>query len=255
MLTTFDKYLLNKFLHTFVVFLVATYGLYIVIDLFTNMDDFQKAGEASEELGVGGGPIAVLMAIVRYYGVRVSEFFEMAGPILIVVSAIAVLGLLEKNSESHPILAAGIPAFRLLRPLLIGTGVLNLLLVINQELVMPNIVVALQTPRGGVSASAQEVEPVYGLSELHDAHRWQRDRDRRTQTGRRQLCTAQRTFPTGLCAEVRSRRVYAADGQTFIGLAPAESYRPVSRRHADGCRARADHCTQQRQKTSLSCRM
>lgn len=161
MLTTFDKYLLKKLLYTFAVFLVATYGLYIVIDLFTNMDDFQRAADASEELGTTGGPLAVLTAIIRYYGVRVSEFFEMAGPILIVVSAIAVLGLLEKNSESHPILAAGIPAFRLLRPMLIGTGILNVLLIANQEFVMPNIVVELQTQRGGFTATSQEVEPVY----------------------------------------------------------------------------------------------
>lgn len=161
MFTTFDKYLLNRLFHTFVVFLIATYGLYIVIDLFTNMDDFQKAGEVSLEHGTAGGPLAVLAAIVRYYGIRTAEFFEMAGPILIVVSAIAVLGLLEKNSESHPVLAAGIPALRLLRPFLLGAGILNVLLILNQEFVLPNIVAELQTPRGGVAAASQKVEPVY----------------------------------------------------------------------------------------------
>jgi lipopolysaccharide export system permease protein len=161
MFTTFDRYLLKRLFHTFVVFLIATYGLYIVIDLFTNMDDFQRASEASDELGTTGGPLAVMTAIVRYYGVRIAEFFEMAGPILIVVSVIAVLGLLEKNSESHPVLAAGIPAFRLLRPFLIGAGILNVLLILNQEFVLPNIVVELQTPRGGAAAASQKVEPVY----------------------------------------------------------------------------------------------
>ena len=63
MLTTFDKYLLKKLIYTFVVFLVATYGLYIVIDLFTNMDDFQKAGDLAEETRTGSGSATVVMAI------------------------------------------------------------------------------------------------------------------------------------------------------------------------------------------------
>lgn len=156
MLTTFDKYLTSRVLHTFVVFFIATYGLYIVIDLFTNVDDFQRnaAGEERSLLGV-------TRSIGHYYLFRVPEFFEMAGPILIVVSGIAVLGLLEKHSESHPILAAGIPAFRLLRPLLIGGGLLNLMLIVNQELILPRLAVQLQTPRGSDSASVQNVDPVY----------------------------------------------------------------------------------------------
>ena len=141
MLGTFDRYLLARFFHTFVVFLISTYGLFIVIDLFTNMDEFQKVGriiadgQVVEDLEGIPKLIAVTGSIVTYYGIRVSEFFELTGPILIVVAAITVLGLLEKNSESHPILAAGIPAFRLLKPLLLGAALLNGLLIINQEFI------------------------------------------------------------------------------------------------------------------------
>lgn len=159
MLTTFDKYLMNRLLHTFVVFFIATYGLFMVIDLFTNVDDFQRNALGEERTSVETG-----IAIFRYYGYRVAEFMEMAGPILIVVSAIAVLGLLEKHSESHPILAAGVPAFRLLRPLLVGGGLLNLLLILNQEFVLPALAVELQSPRGSDSASVQTVDPVYDYS-------------------------------------------------------------------------------------------
>lgn len=167
MLATFDKYLLGRFFHTFAVFLVATYGLFIVIDLFTNMDDFQEAGqvvmngEVVSDLEGLDKLFAVTASIARYYGLRISEFFELTGPILIVVAAITVLGLLEKNSESHPILASGIPAFRLLKPLLLGAALLNVLLIINQEAVMPRLAVVLQTDRGSEEAESQKVEPVY----------------------------------------------------------------------------------------------
>ena len=114
MFTTFDRYLLARMLHTFVVMFVAAYGLYIVIDLFTNIDSFQENTASTMEL---------VARIGEFYAWRAFDFFEMTGPILIVIAVIAVLGLLQKNSETFPILAAGIPAFRLLRPLLIAAAI------------------------------------------------------------------------------------------------------------------------------------
>lgn len=172
MLTTFDRYLLGRMLHTFAVFFVATYGLYIVIDLFTNIDAFQLEAELAsreaERQGRAWSDTAMFLEITRqiitWYAYRTSEFLELAGPLLITIAAVAVLGLMEKHSESHPVLAAGVPAFRLLKPLLFGTAVLNLLLIVNQEAVMPQIAVQLQTPRGKDHADAQRVIPVYDYS-------------------------------------------------------------------------------------------
>ncbi len=155
MLTTFDRYLLGRLIHTFIVFFVAAFGLYVVLDLFTNIDDFQENVSSNSQL---------FISIAEFYAYRAFEFFGLAGPILIVVSVITVLGLLRKNSETFPILAAGIPAFRLLRPLLISAGILNLALIANQEFIMPAIAVQLQTPRGSELASVQKVEPVYDYS-------------------------------------------------------------------------------------------
>jgi len=155
MFTTFDRYLLGRLLHTFAVFFVATYGLYIVIDLFTNVDDFQQSTSSAAELA---------LRIGQYYLYRSSEYFELAGPTLVVTSVMTTLSLLQKNSETFPLLAAGIPAFRLLKPLLAATVVMNVALVVNQELVIPNIAAQLQTPRGSDAALVQKVEPVYDYS-------------------------------------------------------------------------------------------
>ena len=173
MFTTFDRYLLGRLLHTFIVFLVATYGLYIVIDLFTNIDAFQmEAQNAADESRLAGAStwsdrdplLNMVQKIGLYYAFRLSDFVELAGPILITISAAAVIGLLEKHAESHPVLAAGVPAFRLLRPLLLGTALLNLLIAGNQEIIMPAIADQLQTPRGKDHATRQEVIPVYDYS-------------------------------------------------------------------------------------------
>ena len=160
-------------LHTFVVFFVATYGLYVVIDLFTNIDAFQieaqKAADAARLDGLTQWSdqepfLKMTQQISLYYAFRLSDFLELAGPILVTISVMAVLGLMEKNSESHPVLAAGVPAFRLLKPFLVGTAALNLLIIGNQELVIPAIAVQLQAPRGKDHAAKQQVIPVYDYS-------------------------------------------------------------------------------------------
>ncbi len=158
MLTTFDRYLTRRLLHTFVLLFIAAYGLFVVIDLFMNIDDFH------EVTGKAGSPAAdhdMFLRIGEYYFFHVFEFFELAGPILIVVSVIAILGLLQKSYETFPLLAAGIPTFRLLRPLLLAAAILNLALIANQEFAVPSLAVQLQTPRGSRNVEIQRVEPVY----------------------------------------------------------------------------------------------
>jgi lipopolysaccharide export system permease protein len=155
MLTTYDRYVLARTLHAFGAMLVAAYGLFVVFDLFTNVDDFQQ----------GAGSVAdLLLQIAAYYGWRSFEFFELAGPMLIVVAVVTTLALLRRHSETFPLLAAGIPTFRLLQPLAGGAVLLNVALIVNQEIVLPAIAVPLQTPRGSATAQEQKVEPVYDYS-------------------------------------------------------------------------------------------
>ena len=96
-----------------------------------------------------------------YYLYQSSTFFELAGPILAVVTVIVVLALLHKNSEIQPLLAAGVPTFRLSLPLLVGTGIVNLALILNQEFVIPAIAPHLQSSRSPVSRRGERVEPLY----------------------------------------------------------------------------------------------
>lgn len=159
MLTTFDRYVTGRFLHTFVLLFVATLGLYVVIDLFMNIDEFQD--NLARDTTAAHGQTELFRRIGEYYFYRTFDFFEMAGPILIVVSAVTVVALLRKSSETFPLLAAGIPAFRLLRPLLITALILNAALFVNQEFVIPSLAVRLQTPRGSRAAEIQRVDPVY----------------------------------------------------------------------------------------------
>ncbi|MFM9965214.1 MAG: LptF/LptG family permease [Planctomycetaceae bacterium] len=150
-MTTFDRYLLGRFWHVFGIGYFATVGLFVVFDGFTNIDAFQdRAGGASG--------LVVLARMAEFYAYQSLVMFEMVGPILTVIATMVVFALLLKNRELHPILSAGVPAVRLVVPMLIGTMVVNGLLMFNQEVLLPAVADELLKPMG---ASAQDTQRVY----------------------------------------------------------------------------------------------
>lgn len=152
LVTTFDRYLLRRFLYVFLVFVLSTYGLFIVIDGFTNVDGFQQGKT---------GAVEVLARMADYYLYHCSLFLDMVGPILAVIAVIVVFAMLQRNSEIHPLLAAGIPTYRLTVPLLTGTALIVAVLVINREWVIPRIAHHLRAPRSEDKLKTQPVQPIY----------------------------------------------------------------------------------------------
>ncbi|NNJ25183.1 LptF/LptG family permease [Alienimonas chondri] len=142
MSSTFDRFLVRRFLHTFSVLFVTFYGLYCVIDGFTNADDFTE-GEP--------GVFVVLSRMASYYSWQSALVFDMTGPVLLVLTVMVSLALMVKAGELAPMLAAGVPTYRLALPLLIGTGVVTAVIVANQELLLPAIAAKLGAPRGGAA--------------------------------------------------------------------------------------------------------
>jgi lipopolysaccharide export system permease protein len=100
------------------------------------------------------------MKMASYYAFHATLFLDMCGPILAVVAAMIVFALLLRNSELHPILAAGVPTVRLLLPVAIGTVAVNGLMVVNQELIIPRIASDLQAPRDALQKGSIDVEPL-----------------------------------------------------------------------------------------------
>lgn len=145
--TTIDRYLLGRFWHVFGIGFVATVGLFVVFDSFTNIEDFRARP---------GGP-SVLALMARYYSYQSLLLFELVGPILTVIATMVVFAMLQKNRELNPILAAGVPTMRLVVPLLIGAMTVNGLLMLNQEVLVPSIADELLMPIGSSAADAQQV--------------------------------------------------------------------------------------------------
>lgn len=149
--TTFDRYLIVRYLQIFVILYVSMFGLFVVIDGFSNLDEFQDHAK---------GAIDLLVLMGTYYANQSTLFLDMCGPILTVVDAMVVFALLVRHSELHPILAAGIPAWRLLVPITLSTALVNGLMCVNQELIIPRLAGVLAPGRDDLFKGVIQIEPL-----------------------------------------------------------------------------------------------
>lgn len=146
--------MLSRYFHVVVIFFAAGVGLFAVVDGFTNLDSFQH--EARDE-----GTLALLGKMARHYGFQSLLIVDLAGPTIMVISAMSTLMLMLRQGEIHPVLAAGVPTYRLTLPLMWGVLSINLLLTLNQELVLPEIAPHLRQNHGKTISKAQPVQPQY----------------------------------------------------------------------------------------------
>ncbi len=130
MVTTLDRMFLLSYFRSYAIVWTSLIGLYIVLDLFTHLDDFvNKPG------GVG----ASARVIFNYYLPRIPQLFDlMAEPITLMAAAFSV-SWMQRNNELLPQLSAGIPTRRAIRPILLGSAITLSLGPLNQEFLIPEV--------------------------------------------------------------------------------------------------------------------
>ena len=134
-MTIFDRYILRSFLKTYCLWFICFVGIYIVFDLFTKTEGFMRAG------GSVGGAMAL---IGRYYAIQALPFFDKISPLLCLTSAIITIAMLMRNNELVPVLSAGIPYLRVIRPIIFAVLFLTLGTAISREFLLPQFLDDLQ---------------------------------------------------------------------------------------------------------------
>lgn len=123
-----DRYLLRQFVQTFVICFLSLTGLYIVIDLFTNLDQFVRCGQK-----VGG----TFSFIAHYYGYRWILVFEMFSGTFALISAMFTVAWIQRHNEMTALMAVGVSRIRVLAPIIAAVVAVSVLSVANRELLMP----------------------------------------------------------------------------------------------------------------------
>lgn len=123
------------FLKAYVICFTALVGLYVVIDAFSNVDEFAKRAVGVREM---------FQVMGRFYLVHMTEFYDRLCGVISMMAAIFTVTWMQKNNELLAMLAAGISTQRVIRPVIISAVCVSGLAVANQELLMPRLAEELQ---------------------------------------------------------------------------------------------------------------
>src|SRR6478609_3458746 len=127
-----------SFVKSYLICLASTLSLYVIVDLFTNIDDFFIAGRNG---------LQILEHIFTYYGYRTIQYYDRLCEAISLLAAMFTVAWTQRNNELIPMLSAGVSTHRYLRPILAGALLMLAVGVVNQELVIPRIAPALVTDR------------------------------------------------------------------------------------------------------------
>jgi lipopolysaccharide export system permease protein len=130
MLTLMDRQMIVNFVKAYLICLVSMVGLFIVVDLFTNLDNFTEGKLGFEQ---------VMQHIIRYYGMKTAQIFDRLSEAIVLLAAMFTVAMLQRNNELLPLLSAGVSTRRVVRPVLIAACLMLGVATLNQEFVLPRI--------------------------------------------------------------------------------------------------------------------
>jgi lipopolysaccharide export system permease protein len=157
-----DRYVIWSFIRNYAISFMVLVGMYVVLDMvfnFSNLVQFQATGSTVETL------LATLRDIADYYFYQCFLFFAQLSGIIPVVAAAFTLMRLSRFNELTALLAAGMPLLRVAMPIIIAALVLNSLVLVDQELLIPRMIPKLTREHGDIHQSAANYYEVQAMQD------------------------------------------------------------------------------------------
>src|SRR3954462_9161268 len=130
-----DRERYRQFFKAYLICFTALVGLYVVIDAFSNFDEFAKRAD---------GAVEMFSIMGRFYMVHMSQFYDRLCGVIGMMAAIFTVTWMQKNNELLAMLAAGISANRVIRPAIISACLVSTLAALNEESITPRFTDSLQ---------------------------------------------------------------------------------------------------------------
>jgi lipopolysaccharide export system permease protein len=133
-----DRYVILSFIRNYIISFMVLVGMFVVLDMvfnFNNLVDFQSSNAGGIQSVFGA-----LYDIFDYYFYQCFLIFVHLSGIIPVVAAAFTLMRLSRFNELTALLAAGVPLLRVAAPIILVAVVLNGLLLVDQELIIPQMI-------------------------------------------------------------------------------------------------------------------
>lgn len=127
-MNTLGRYILRALLWNYIITVAVMLSLYVLLDLFVNMDEFTEHGRKVSQ---------VIADIADYYAPNLLLYFKQLSGVIMTFACLATAARMRKQNELTAMLASGVSLFRLAIPI-VGFGLATIaLMVITTEWIIP----------------------------------------------------------------------------------------------------------------------
>ena len=161
----FDRYVIVSFVRNYIISFMVLVGMYVVLDMvfnFNNLVDFRAGGSGTATV------LGALYDIFDYYFYQCFLIFVQLSGIIPVVAAAFTLMRLSRFNELTAMLAAGVPLLRVAAPVILVAVVLNGLLLVDQELLIPAMIPKLIRDHGDVHNTSRNYYFIEAMQDSND---------------------------------------------------------------------------------------
>lgn len=120
-----DRYVLSLFLGSYAVALLIVVGLFLIMNLARNLDEFLQPDET--------GVVPAGTLVLEYYVYEMPFLYLQVAPLVTLLAGLFSLTKLLRHNEVVAVLGAGISSHRLLLPMFVCAGVLALSMLGTRE--------------------------------------------------------------------------------------------------------------------------
>ncbi len=159
-----DRYIIKNFIINYLLALGVMIGMYILLDIIVNFDLFTR-GLAFKNASAMATFFGLMHEIISYYMYRSLVIFQMVSGIIPVIAAGFTMVRMTRNRELTGLLASGVSLYRVAVPIIVCAFAFALLVVLDQEVLMPHCVDKLLRKHGQLTASILRDRAVYFLPE------------------------------------------------------------------------------------------
>ena len=132
-----DRYVITTFLKNYLISFLVLVGMYVVLDMIFNIDELAEIKQSSSGLGA---LLGFLTYIGDFYFYQIFLYFvHLSGMIAVVAASFTLIRMIRFN-ELSALLSAGVPLLRVAMPIIIAALLLNVLLWVDQEMIIPQLI-------------------------------------------------------------------------------------------------------------------
>lgn len=154
-MTRIDRYILFLYFRVFLICFLTLSGLLIVVQVFTNLDEFIQYGRQRGNFA---------LALAEYFSPYLLTIYDRMCGLLTLLATMFVVAWLYRTNEMTAILAAGISKGRVIRSIMIASAVLILLAAVSRELLIPSYASTLsKNPQDLQGERTQPIRPTEDL--------------------------------------------------------------------------------------------